>query len=398
MNAAAPVWRPDPAELLLLRAGLWEPDRAVAAWRRWRETNELDSIEHGSLRQLPLVYRNIGPRLGEEGDPDAGRLKGIYRHTWTINQIAIQAGAEALGALREAGISSLVLKGGALLHLHYPDSGARPMGDFDLAVPEHRGADAVAALREAGLEPASADVARLLEVRHSEAFRDARGHEIDLHVRLLWRPGLEGAMWSAAVPLEIRGERTLALAPADQLLHVCVHGAAWNPISPVRWAADAFEVMQRPGGELDWDRLVELGRRARLTLALAAALRFLADDLEAPVPAAALAAARGDPGLDDRAGGVPGARPAPLAAPRRRPRLVVLGPLPGPGGGHGGAADAARLRPLRPGLLGAGAACGRAPGERAQARITPARGLNGADRIFPAGPGLPLRVVYPKTG
>jgi len=81
--------------------------------------------------------------------------------------------------------------------------------------------------------------------------------------------------------------RVRVLDPADQLLHVCAHGAAWNPIHPLRWAADAFKVIEVAGERLDWERLVEMARRGRLTAPFADSLAFLAEDLEAPVPDAA---------------------------------------------------------------------------------------------------------------
>jgi hypothetical protein len=70
-------------------------------------------------------------------------------------------------------------------------------------------------------------------------------------------------------------------------LHVCAHGAAWNPVHPIRWAADAFKVVEVAGAQLDWERLVALARRGRLTLPIATALDFLAEAMEAPVPSAA---------------------------------------------------------------------------------------------------------------
>jgi len=35
--------------------------------------------------------------------------------------------------------------------------------------------------------------------------------------------------------INIQGVSTLILNPTDQLLHVCVHGAAWDAVPHVRW-------------------------------------------------------------------------------------------------------------------------------------------------------------------
>jgi hypothetical protein len=277
------AWLPSPAQLLLLRASLWRGERAFSAWTEWRRRQpDLDTIETGSYRLLPLLYRNLGPQLAE--DPDAGRLKGVYRRSWAANQIGLRVGRRAIDALAEAGIEVLALKGAALISVAYRDPGARPMGDVDLAVPPRRVGEAVRALQRTGLTATEGNPERLLAVRHSLAFRDPDGAEVDLHRGLLWHPGLDEEFWQGSIEAEVAGAPVRILNPADQLLHVCAHGAAWNPVHPVRWAADAFKLIEVAGAQLDWERLVALARRGRLTVPLADAVDFLAEELEAQVP------------------------------------------------------------------------------------------------------------------
>ena len=138
----AAVWMPDRDQLALLRASLWTGERALDAWGEWRRAEpDLDVIEKGSYRLLPLLYRNLGPQLAD--DPDIGRLKGIYRRSWTVNQIGLRIGRQGIDALRGAGLDVVALKGAALLDSAYHDRGARPMGDVDLAVPEEHIPEAV---------------------------------------------------------------------------------------------------------------------------------------------------------------------------------------------------------------------------------------------------------------
>jgi hypothetical protein len=283
----APVWRPTGAETELLRAGLWEPERALPAWDRWRsKQGRLDEVEPGAHRMLPLVYRNL---LGRVEDPDATELKGIYRRSWTVNQMCLRAGRRAIAALSAAGVDTLVLKGAALSAAHYRDPGVRPMADFDLAVPPGNVREALSALEGAGFSARSPDAAELLRIRHSESLVDPDGFDVDLHAGVIWRPGLESLFWEGAVPLEIGGNQTLNLCPADLLFHVCVHGAAWNEMRPLRWAADAHKVVVTADGRLDWERLTGLAISSRLTLPMAVALRYLGEELDSPVPAEALA-------------------------------------------------------------------------------------------------------------
>ena len=79
------------------------------------------------------------------------------------------------------------------------------------------------------------------------------------------------------MPVEIVGVRALALSPADQFLHVCGHGVAWNHVPPLRWIADAAAVVRASGETMDWERVRERAAHHGLGLALAAALRVLDD-------------------------------------------------------------------------------------------------------------------------
>jgi hypothetical protein len=277
------VWLPDAVQLALLRAGLWERERALKAWGEWRRAvPQLERLEKGSLRLLPLVYANIGTELPDEADRE--RLREAFRSSWATNQLGLRIGRRAIDALQGAGLEVLALKGAALLGSAYRDNAARPMGDVDLAVRPERVPEAVEALRGAGFTPEDESAERLLAVHHSHAFRHPDGQEVDLHRGILWMPGLDEDFWQGSVEAEVAGASVRILNPADQLLHVCVHGAAWNPIPPLRWVADAYKVIEAAGGRIDWARLVELGERGRLTLPLRETLGFLAERLEAPVP------------------------------------------------------------------------------------------------------------------
>lgn len=285
MSHGRAAWLPSPTQLLLLQASLWDEERAFPAWAEWRRREpDLNTIEGGSYRLLPLLYRNLAPRLGE--DRDAGRLKGVYRRSWAANQLGLKAGRRAIAALTDAGIEVLALKGAALIEVAYRDPGARPMGDIDLAVRPPQVGQAVRVLRQMGFTAIENDPEKVLTVRHSLAFRDADGQEVDLHRGLLWRAGLDEEFWRGSTEAQVGGAQVRVLNPADQLLHVCAHGAAWNPVHPLRWAADAFKVVETAGPELDWERPVAMARRGGLTAPFADSLDFLAKDLEVSIPQA----------------------------------------------------------------------------------------------------------------
>lgn len=311
-RARQAAWQPTPRELLLLAAATLERERALPAWRAWRAGVE---ERDGEGRLLwPLVWRNLGHDL--HGDPMEELLRAEYARTWTQNQILHHRAGGVLGVLHNAGIETLVLKGTALATRYYGDLGVRPMGDVDILVrPEHR-ARATAILAREGWSPLHPDFERHAGARHAENFADRTGGEIDLHWQALALPGGDDETWGAALPTDVAHQRTKVPGPADQLLHVCVHGALLERVAGARWIADALTVI-RYG--VDWDRLVEQAIERRLTVVASAALGLLAREFPESVPAHALQALAVAPaGLVERA-----AHGRPLVAPSLPRRLLL---------------------------------------------------------------------------
>jgi hypothetical protein len=275
---------------LLLRASVLQGPAALEAWREWRESVDIEALDRASLRVLPQLYRNLVEH--DVSDPWLGKLKGIYRYAWSRNQLMLGATVRVLTAFRAAGIETLVLKGVALAALHYRDRGARPMDDIDVLVPWRHAASAWRILECCGWAPATAGPAGIhIPYRHALGFRAPNGGQLDLHWNVLYegcRPDADESFWRAAVPLEVAGIATKALCPADQLLHVCVHGMCWNSPPPIRWIADAMMVLHSAGDELDWGRLVEEAARRRLIFVVERALAYLVARFEAPVPVGVL--------------------------------------------------------------------------------------------------------------
>jgi hypothetical protein len=135
-------------------------------------------------------------------------------------------------------------------------------------------------------------------VRQSAVYRGPDGENFDLHWHVLWEschPGADAVFWEHAVPLKVGLVQTLALGPADQLLHVCVHGARWDRVPALRWVPDALHVLANPGGALDWEHLLRQARALRVTLPLADTLAYLGATFAAPVPAEVIAGLRAVP-------------------------------------------------------------------------------------------------------
>ena len=144
------VW-PNPAQVLLLRAGLSSGAEAVEAWEEWLSLAHLDAVDPSSGQVLPLVYRNLAGQ-GLIG-PTHDRLKLHYMAAWAKNQKLFRLLGHVLGQFKDHGIDALVLQGAALVPLYYRDEGTRGMGDFDVLVPEARFREACSVLRAEGWRP-----------------------------------------------------------------------------------------------------------------------------------------------------------------------------------------------------------------------------------------------------
>jgi Uncharacterised nucleotidyltransferase len=279
--------RPTEEQRLILHAALDGSASALAAWQRWRQGFDFHSLDRGSMRLLPLVYRNLPP---ESFDTEMGdRLKSLYRHSWSHNQLIFRRAAEAIATLHASRIETLVTKGASLATLAYRDLGVRPMDDVDVLVPIERGRDAIEALMAAGWTPDQLDPLARIQVHHSLGFAGKESGSIDLHWFSLWQPANDAPLWKASLPLELGGVRTRAPSPSDQLLLACVHGTPWSPLAPFRWIADAATVIRSAADDLDWSHLVAEAERRRLTVATLAALEYLDEEFGLAVPAAALA-------------------------------------------------------------------------------------------------------------
>ena len=275
---------------LLLRAALLQGEAALQAWQDWKtQVNLEQELDMGSYRLMPLLYRNLRT-LGVD-DPLMGKLRGIYGREWYKNQMLFRAMAEVLRLFHAAGIETIILKGAALTLLYYQDHGLRPMSDFDVLVPTGKRGAAIDVLTQAGWNPILYPLGKLpdavLDVRHAWGFENAHRRQFDLHWHVLhWclYPNADDDFWAGAIPLQIANVPTRALNHTDQLLHICVHGAGWNPVPPLRWVADAMMILHESHSEIEWSHLISQAEQRRLILPLSHAFTYLRDSFGAAIP------------------------------------------------------------------------------------------------------------------
>ncbi|HEY7267969.1 MAG TPA: nucleotidyltransferase family protein [Solirubrobacterales bacterium] len=280
-----------PEQVLALRAALLPGARGEDAFAEWRELVDFEATGSPAYRLLPLIYKNLG--AGADSDPVLGRMRGVYRRTWVLNQIQLQGGERAIALLDELRIPTMLLKGAAMIARWTGDAGVRMMADFDLLVPREHALRAVEILRGAGWSPAVDRSGPLtetdLEEEHAILLRHEGGGELDLH----WRALIHGAgrasdeaLWERAEEIRLGEVSTRVPAPEDHVHHACSHATTWTAAGRVDWIADSGLIIREVGRGFDWSRVMELARLDRSEVVVRSLTAALSEVLEEPVPVA----------------------------------------------------------------------------------------------------------------
>ena len=246
----------------------------------------------------PAMYAGIADarRLGELPD-DVRDYLGLLHERNRSRNAALQSQAiELVGALNDAGIRPLLLKGGLALFLDlYPDSAARMIRDLDVLVPPRAIDRALGALRTLNYR----EETRYPAGHHAygDFVRPGAPGAVDLH----FEP-TDGSYILSAFELTTRARIArqadvsfLAPAPTDCVLHHLLHaqihhlGNFYRGVVELRQLYEFAILVRRFDSAIDWDFVIDRMARHRLETALAsyalAAHRLLA--LEWPLPGAA---------------------------------------------------------------------------------------------------------------
>jgi hypothetical protein len=204
--------------------------------------------------------------------------------------------AEAVMAMRGAGIRTLLLKGPSIAAWLYGDGAARPYGDSDLLVAPGSYRPAGEVLRELGFR----DLAYPWHRDSQTWLRRSDTSYVDLHRSLKGASALPDRVWDALAAhtdtLRVGGIEVEALRVPALALHVALHAAehgVWDFRRPHEDLARALQVAD----EGTWREASDVARRIDALPAFAAGLRFnpdgarIAERLKLPAkppPAAAL--------------------------------------------------------------------------------------------------------------
>lgn len=284
--------QPSSKQLLLLRAALCGPDEALSAWRSWQAVDSIATTDPGSVFVLPQLYLNLRKLPELASDPTLAKLRGVYRHTWAKNRLAMEGAATATQALTAAGLKPLTLKGISLLHGVYRDLGARMMIDTDVAVPRAELAAADQVLTRLGFQAVPAPLRLPLPLfLHAVVYTHPKWLELDLHVEPLSLPCPESALthlWQRSRP----SPELHARVPdaTDLLIMTLASGRKADVQGSCRWLVDAAALVRQTS--IDWQALPERAAELLLRPTILAQLQLLRQLLGAPIPDSTLHALR----------------------------------------------------------------------------------------------------------
>jgi len=322
---------PIDVETRLLRCVLYSGEDGRRAWADWRHAvgDPMTFFKGERLGQkslVPLMHVAVERNALELEASVARWLRAAYLREQLRGNAYRRILGETLAALGATGQTPIVVKGCALSDTVYPDSGTRHSHGIELLVRDGDVGHFVARLPELGFTAVRRNKARrpgpvVLSWQH------AVGLPLELRTRLFDIPRYGGgieAVWQRARPLP--GHAALQLAPEDALLHVFGNAAMSGSRTSLRWACDAWFLLDCQPAFFDWRLFVKSAENARLGLPLSGVVRYLAEALRAPVPPAVLNELDALADATDDVGHEVAAMGALVASHARMRRLILAGP------------------------------------------------------------------------
>ena len=183
--------------------------------------------------------------------------------------------ALAVKTLREAGVSGLLLKGGAGLLAGWFQAERRPLIDIDLLILPDDLRKAVGVLEANGWSGTFQPYIPCDARRHSRPVSSpVGGILLDIHWFSLrharWR-GVDDVLWQGAGRAQLGDEEILLPSPEDFLVHTIAHGRRAGSPGSV-WKQDVRNLLEHPELRLDWDRVAWTVQNYRVAPMVAAGL------------------------------------------------------------------------------------------------------------------------------
>jgi hypothetical protein len=211
----------------------------------------------------PLAYRYLRAAQAPVPPDVMTALIGSYLRHRRDNGVRSRVLGDVVQALDAAGIAVLVVKGGALAHLLYPDPALRPMSDLDLLVDQAHLVKAGSILQELGMSAPAMDPGQGGKgLATAGRTVDDTWVGIELHTDL-FEEGFPSSLTMRDIcsePLAFHigtdGLAACTLGLEETLWHLCEHlrfhttvFLPWRMI----WMADIIGIAEGQAGPIDWD-------------------------------------------------------------------------------------------------------------------------------------------------
>ena len=284
---ALSVILPTPEQTSLLRACLYSGEPGRQAWEVYQNlvTDPKEALRNpqlGGKTLAPLLLTTL-QRNGVVADRSIlPYLRTAYLREELRSNTYRSILRDVLTALSSQRVSSIVLKGAALAETVYAEPALRHCDDISIFLREKDLLPAAALLSSCGFTPLRKKLwpgVRPFTLIHES------GLPLHLHRSLFCvaRYNVPPAdLWARSQAQVIAGIPTRILSPADNLLHVCIQAFSYTRRESPRWVADAWHVIVGHH-DLDWDVMVDCAITNHLALPLYVTLRYLAEDLHAPI-------------------------------------------------------------------------------------------------------------------
>jgi hypothetical protein len=248
---------------------------------------------HGVLPLLSHNLHAVAPRLV----PDEMLERLRLRHQATAHQNLYMTAEllQLVGALEEAGIPSIPLKGAVLAHTLYPDPALREFSDIDILVREGDLSRAKQVLSSLGFLLTRSDLAGAQETAfrwrmYAYFFlRPTDGLVVDLHWKLAPTYLLTAipveTLWDQIRSCRIGGLELRSFSPEVTLLLLCFHGAKHGPVPwpRLKWLCDLSQLL-RIYPDLNWQKLFVSADASGCGRMVDLGLRLARELLGAPLP------------------------------------------------------------------------------------------------------------------
>lgn len=290
MTPASSSVLPGVQDTEFLRACLLEGAEARTAWEHWLgETTSNGETARRALAAvnalLPLLAWHL-PSTGATIEPE---LQTHFRSALLTEELRWQKYRricdEAFAALRGDGIAFIALGGAVIGELVYPAVLLRHAADVRVLVHaadlDRAGGTMAAAGWRRRPSPALASPIQSPPLVHPEGVT----MQTQRRLAIPWYTLPYDRLWERSRVVPISGADVRVLSEGDALIETIAHASAGHP--DLRWIVDAWFMLTKTAA-FDWRAFVETACAARMELPVSRALRYLADDLRAPVSPEAL--------------------------------------------------------------------------------------------------------------